>query len=93
MGRDQISDIEAFGLARQEFELTLEAARDADLRQVMQPHAETTRTMAIELLSRVGSTDPENDATWLTGLASRARSTEPALSFSRSRLLPWREQL
>lgn len=51
-----------------EFELTLEAARDADLRQVMQPHAETTRTTAIELLTRVGSTDPENDATILSAL-------------------------
>ncbi|MDH3707755.1 MAG: TetR family transcriptional regulator [Acidimicrobiia bacterium] len=46
-----------------EFELALELARDPELRAQIEPASETTRQMAIDLLGRAGSSDPEADAT------------------------------
>lgn len=46
-----------------EFELSLELARDPDLRARIAPASELTRAMAVELLTSVGSPDPEADAT------------------------------
>ncbi|MGI9600435.1 MAG: TetR/AcrR family transcriptional regulator [Acidimicrobiales bacterium] len=46
-----------------EFELSLELARDPDLRREAEPASELTRAMAVDLLRHAGSTDPEADAT------------------------------
>ncbi len=45
-----------------EFEITLELARDPELRKQVVPESETTRVFARELLSQAGSANPDVDA-------------------------------